>query len=133
MGSNVIEQLGADSNATLFQVKCVSSLFHPGRFCVDPYRTISGISTLGLAACRGLKPPGTLADTYAMSMIDGIASMSTALSQLKLQTEVSTRVLKMAQGQDQLTAQLVDAAMENVQEILTGMAEGLGNGVDVYG
>ncbi|HOJ56114.1 MAG TPA: YjfB family protein [Phycisphaerae bacterium] len=68
-----------------------------------------------------------------MSMIDGIASMSTALSQLQLQTEVSTRVLKMAQGQGQVSAQLLNAAMENVQEVISEMAEGLGDGVDIYG
>ncbi len=86
-----------------------------------------------LATCRGLKLPGVSADTYAMSMIDGIASMSTALSQLQLQTEVSTRVLKMAQGQGQVSAQLLNAAMENVQEVISEMAEGLGDGVDIYG
>ncbi len=66
-------------------------------------------------------------------MIDSIASMSTAMSQVQLRNEVSMRVLKMAQGQDQATAQLLDATLENLQEIISGMAEGLGGGVDAYG
>lgn len=65
-----------------------------------------------------------------MSMIDNIAGMATAMKQAQLQTDVSTRVLKLAQGQGQVAADLLDAALENVEAMVGGMAEGLGENVD---
>jgi hypothetical protein len=65
-----------------------------------------------------------------MSTIDSIAGLSTAMSQARLQNEVSTQVMKLAQGQSQATADLLNAALENVQELITGMAEGLGENLD---
>ena len=65
-----------------------------------------------------------------MSMIDSIAGLSTAMSQAQLQTDVSTKVLKLAQQQSQPAAELLDAAMENVQEIISEMAGGAGGNVD---
>jgi hypothetical protein len=59
-----------------------------------------------------------------MSMIDSIASASTAMSQAKLQSEMSMRVLKMAQAAGQPSAELLESAMETAQEIISQIAEG---------
>lgn len=48
--------------------------------------------------------------------IDSIASMSTAMSQAQLQSAVSVKVLKMAQGQEQVAADLLNSALQDVQE-----------------
>ena len=58
------------------------------------------------------------------------AGLSTAMSQVKLQNDVAARVLELAQGQDQATADLLDATLENLQEILATMADGLGENFD---
>lgn len=71
-----------------------------------------------------------MADTPPMSTIDSIAGFSTAMSQAKLQSEVAVRVLKLAQGQSQPAAALLEAAMENVQELISGMVEGAGENVN---
>lgn len=67
-----------------------------------------------------------------MSMIDDIAGMSTAMSQAKLRTEVGVKVLKLSQNQSQNVASLLSDAMENVQNIISETAEGLGGGFDAY-
>jgi hypothetical protein len=65
-----------------------------------------------------------------MSTIDSIAGLSTAMSQAKLQTEVATRVLKLAQGQNQPAADLLEAALENVQETVSELVQDAGCSLD---
>lgn len=67
-----------------------------------------------------------------MSMIDGIASFSTAMSQLRVQNEAAVRILKLAQGQGQTTANMVTESLEQLQASVEQMAEGLGDGFDAY-
>lgn len=64
---------------------------------------------------NGVNLERLFADSYRMS-IDSIASMSTAMSQAQLQSAVSVKVLKMAQGQDQVAADLLNSALQDVQE-----------------
>jgi predicted transcriptional regulator len=65
-----------------------------------------------------------------MGMIDSITGMATAMSQARLQTDVATRVLKLAQGQNQTAADLLEDALQNAEEVISGMAEGVGENVD---
>ncbi|GMU22093.1 MAG: hypothetical protein AMXMBFR13_21810 [Phycisphaerae bacterium] len=54
------------------------------------------------------------------------------MSQAKLRTEVGVKVLKLSQNQSQNVASLLSDAMENVQNIISETAEGLGGGFDAY-
>lgn len=65
-----------------------------------------------------------------MSLTNEIASLSTAQSMAKVQMAVATKVLKTAQDQGQVVADLVSAAAESVEEAMTHMAEGLGTQID---
>jgi len=65
-----------------------------------------------------------------MSSIAGIANLSTALSQAQLQSAVAIKVMKMAQGQDQVTADLLDAALQSVEASMEQFARDAGNQID---
>jgi len=67
-----------------------------------------------------------------MSMIDSIVSFSTARHLAEVQMAVAARVLQMAQAQDQVAADLVSAAMENLEEMIEEFAGELGTGFDAY-
>ena len=68
-----------------------------------------------------------------MSSISSIAQFSIAMSQAKLQTEVATRVLKLAQdSQSQIAAELVSGAVENLEEIIMDFAGQMGSTFDAY-
>ncbi|HSW46174.1 MAG TPA: YjfB family protein [Phycisphaerae bacterium] len=60
-----------------------------------------------------------------MDLISGIASLSTALSTARLQNEVGIKVLKIAQGQQQVAADLVNAATETIVESLKQLGTNL--------
>ena len=67
-----------------------------------------------------------------MSLVSSIAQMSTLLSTAQTRVEVATKVAKIAQGQDQVVADMVTAALEDVQEMVTAMAGDLGTQLDTY-
>jgi hypothetical protein len=66
-------------------------------------------------------------------MIDSIASLSIALSLARVQTAVATKVLKISQDQGQVAADLVSAAVENLEETIEDFAGELGTRFDAYG
>lgn len=66
-----------------------------------------------------------------MSLVESIIGFSSAYSQAKVRMEVAAKVLKIAQGQNQVAAELVSAAVENVEEMITDLAADLGNQIDV--
>lgn len=66
-----------------------------------------------------------------MDITEHVMNVAAAESLAKTQMAIATKVLKLAQGQDQATAQMVTDAMENVQESLMSLAEGLGDSFDV--
>ena len=66
-----------------------------------------------------------------MDLINEIASLSTALSMAKLRSEVGVKVLKIAQSQGQVAADLVSAAADTVSECLKQMADNVGANLDV--
>ena len=57
-----------------------------------------------------------------MDSVESIAAYSTALSQAQLQAAVGTKVLKLAQGQDQVIADLLSSTMENLQQTIESAA-----------
>ncbi len=63
--------------------------------------------------------------------IDAIASLSTALSMARVRNEVGIRVLKMAQGQGQVAADLIAAAAETALQIANRVADDAGTTLDV--
>jgi hypothetical protein len=67
-----------------------------------------------------------------MSMIDGIIDLAAAQSQAQLQTAIATKVLKVANAQGDAALQLIESAMQNVEESIASVAEGLGSGLDAY-
>ncbi len=58
--------------------------------------------------------------------------MAAGQSMAKLQTEVAAKVLRISNDQGQIAADLLNAAMENVQESLEAMVGGLGDNFDAY-
>ena len=56
------------------------------------------------------------ADSGVMDLISDIASLSTALSMAQIQNAVGVKVLKIAQGQQQAAADLIEAAVETMLE-----------------
>lgn len=64
--------------------------------------------------------------------VDGIAAASTALSQAKVAQEAAVRVAKLAQRQDQVTAQFVTESMEALQQMVAQFAADMGGHIDTY-
>ncbi len=67
-----------------------------------------------------------------MDSIEGIAAFSTAMSQAQLKSDVSTKVLKLAQGQQQVVADLLSSAMESVQQTIEATAGDAGGNLDAF-
>lgn len=65
-----------------------------------------------------------------MSMIDTIAGFSTAFKQAEVQAAVAVKVLKMAQGQDQVAANLLADALESVEQSMEEFARTAGAQID---
>jgi hypothetical protein len=94
---------------------------------------------IGTAAgdpCKGrsvrLVLRSAMADITRMDLTTGIAQASTDLAGAKLRMEVSTRVMKLAQAQGQVAADLVSAAVESVQASMEDIAGDLGGSLDAY-
>jgi SH3-like domain-containing protein len=66
-----------------------------------------------------------------MDLINEIANMSTALSMAQVRNEVGVKVLKIAQSQGQVAADLVSAAAETVSECIKQFADNAGANLDV--
>jgi len=66
-----------------------------------------------------------------MDLINEIASLSTALSLAQVQNAVGVKVLKIAQSQGQVAADLVSAAAETVSECIEQFADNTGANLDV--
>lgn len=62
--------------------------------------------------------------------IDSIASLSTAMSQAQLQAAASVKIFKLAQGQSQVAADLLNDALENVAASIQ-LAADSGANIDV--
>jgi hypothetical protein len=73
-----------------------------------------------------------MADTITMDLVDSIASFSTARSMAEVQSAVAVKVLKMAQGQGQVAADLVASAVEGAQQSIEALAEGMQSQIDTY-
>jgi len=67
-----------------------------------------------------------------MDSVSGIAQVSTLLSTAQARIEAATKVAKIARGQDQVMADMVTAAMEDVEEMVMAMSEDLGTQIDTY-
>jgi len=67
-----------------------------------------------------------------MDSIESIANLSTALSQAQLRSAVSMRVLKMAQGADQVAADLIAETMDNVAQSMEAFAAEAGTHIDTF-
>lgn len=70
------------------------------------------------------------ADTLAMDSIDSIAAWSTAMSQAQVQSAVSTKVLKLAQDQQQTTADLLTATLDSVKQSMAAFTGDAGGKLD---
>lgn len=76
---------------------------------------------------------GPHADEYVMDAIGAIPGYASAVSLAQVQMAAAAKVLKLAQtAAAQPAAELLDAAMENVQQILSAMADDLGGQIDAY-
>jgi hypothetical protein len=64
-----------------------------------------------------------------MDSIESIAALSTIMSQVKLQNAVDVKVLKMAQGTDQIVADMLAQALDSVRQSVGAAQPG---GVDTY-
>lgn len=67
-----------------------------------------------------------------MDSVESIAAFSTAQKQAELQIAIATKVLKMAQGQSQVTADFLSSAMENAQQQIEQFVGDQGSAVDTY-
>ena len=67
-----------------------------------------------------------------MSLVNSIISFSTAKSLAEVQMAIAAKVLKIAQGQDQVAAELVSAAVENVEQVIEELVGDLGSNFDAY-
>jgi hypothetical protein len=54
------------------------------------------------------------------------------MSQAQARVEAATKVAKIARGQEQVVADMVAAALEDVQEMVTSMTGELGKQIDTY-
>jgi hypothetical protein len=67
-----------------------------------------------------------------MDSIESIAAFSTAQSMAELQNAVAVKVLKLAQGQGQVAADLISETTDNLEQTITSLAENLGGQLDSY-
>ena len=67
-----------------------------------------------------------------MDSVSSIAQVSTLLSTAQARIEAATKIAKIARGQDQVVADMVTAAMEDVKEMVMAMSEDLGTQIDTY-
>lgn len=65
-----------------------------------------------------------------MSSINNIANLSPALSQAQLRSAVAVKVLKMAQGSEQMVADMLTQALESVQQSMEDSAHQAGTHID---
>lgn len=68
-----------------------------------------------------------------MDLVNDIASLSTALSTAQVQNAAGIKVLKMAQGQQQVAADLISEAVETVMEAIEQLDSQAGSRLDVMG
>lgn len=67
----------------------------------------------------------------SMSSISSIASLATAQSAAELQMAAATKVLKISQDQNQVVADLLTGMLEDVEELVSGVAGEVGTTIDV--
>ena len=67
-----------------------------------------------------------------MSLIESIVNFKTAESLAKVQMAVAAKVLNVAKDQGQMAVELVDAAVETMQETSDNLANDLGGHFDGY-
>jgi hypothetical protein len=65
-----------------------------------------------------------------MSMIESIASFSTARAQAEVKTEAAFKTMKIAQDQNEVAANLISDTMEAVEEMIGDFAGELGGQLD---
>ena len=65
-----------------------------------------------------------------MSLVDSIASLSVAQSMAEAKMAASMKVLKISQGQQQVVADLLTAALEDVAEMTKPSATDAGTRID---
>jgi len=64
-------------------------------------------------------------------MIESIANFSVAYNMAKYQLQAAAKIAKIAQGQDQMVADMVSEAMENVEDMVQDMVGDLGSTIDI--
>lgn len=67
-----------------------------------------------------------------MDSVNSIAQVSTLLANTQARIEAATKIAKIARGQDQVVADMVTAAMEDVKEMVVAMSGDLGTQIDTY-
>jgi len=68
-----------------------------------------------------------------VNSISEIANLSSDLAAVQAQSEIATRVLKMAQNnQSQVAAELLSTAQENLEQIVGDFTDSLGSSFDAY-
>ena len=68
-----------------------------------------------------------------MSLIDSIASFKAAESLAKVQMAVAAKVLETTRDQGRMVAELLDAALEGMEQAIEDLANDLGSNLDAYG
>ena len=67
-----------------------------------------------------------------MSMVENIVDFSVARSMAEAKMQASAKVLKISQDQGQIAADLVAAAMEDLETLISDFAGDLGGSFDAY-
>ncbi len=67
-----------------------------------------------------------------MDLVSSIAGFSTAQALVEAQFQAAAKILKISQDQGNVATQLLQAAVENMEQVVTDFAEQLGADLDVY-
>jgi len=68
-----------------------------------------------------------------MSLIDSVASFKAAESLAQVQMAVAAKVLQATRDQGQMVAELLNAALEGMEQAIEDLASDLGTNLDTYG
>jgi len=68
-----------------------------------------------------------------MSLIESVANFKAAESMVQVQMAVAAKVLKTTQDQGQMAVELINAALEGMEQAIKDLAGDLGSSLDAYG
>jgi len=69
----------------------------------------------------------------SMSLIDSIVSFKAAESLAQVQMAVAAKVLQTTRDQGQMVVELLNAALEGMEQAIVDLASDLGTNLDTYG